>query len=170
MPEQSLLARLVVIRRHDQRAVRAHLFWPFSCSTRVARRVRTGAREDLAAPADETYRNSITRSVFAATQRRRLPGRSDGNHSGDADRDLAFDQFLERCKIDFAASKRRYQRGKCALETLVSFTLEAVLPAANSFLRFDSRPIVRPRYRSRYHKSIVPSNTNSAGPVNVTLR
>ena len=70
----------------------------------------------LQSTADETHRQLNQTFLFGVTQRRRFARRSDNNNPGHATRDLRFDQMLERFKINFAASKRRYQRRECALK------------------------------------------------------
>src|SRR6476660_5523119 len=77
--------------------------------------------------------------------------------------------MLERFKINFAASKRRYQRRECALKHCFRLHLRGGCPQSQT--RRDGGQLaanVRLAVDTRHYISIVPSNTKSAGPVRVT--
>ena len=155
-------------RRSPTRHSRA-AFCPSRADQSIACRVRSSAREHLATTVDETHRQLNQTFLFGVTQRRRLARRSDNNNPGHATRDLRFDQMLERFKINFAASKRRYQRRECALKHWFRLHLRVGFP--QSQMRGDGGKLaanVRLAGDARRYTSIVPSNTKSAGPVRVT--
>src|SRR5437764_5797538 len=140
MPEQTFLARLVVIRRHEQHSIDAHFFRGASRRNCGTSRVGAGPRQDLATAF--RHFNGQANDLFALVlrQRRRFAGRPHRHEPRESIRELAFDQLRERRQIDFAVLKRR-----------------------------DERSIGSSKHSLGRQISIVPSKTKSAGPVSVTF-
>src|SRR5438270_10595601 len=140
MPEQTFLARLVVIRRYEQHSIDAHFFRGASCRDRSARGIRTGPRQDLATAFRHFNGEANDLLAFVVGQRRRFAGRAHRHEARNSIRDLVVDQLRKRRQIDFAVLKRRDECG-----------------------------IGSSKHSLGHQISIVPSKTKSAGPVSVTF-
>ncbi len=121
MPEKSFLARLVVIGRDEERAIRADFLRFLRVRDRVAGRVGAGAGDHLAAPARHLHREFDYVVALSAAQGRRFAGRPDRHDAGDSTGDLRFDQTLESFDVDFVIFERGDERRVNVPRNIVRF-------------------------------------------------
>ena len=124
MPEESFLARLVIIRRHNEGAIHAQLLGRDRGGDRFARGIRTGAGQHLAATAGDLDREPDDLLALIVRQGRAFAGRADGDDAGNARRDLALDQFLEGRGVNLTVAKWRNQGRESAAKHRVILPLE----------------------------------------------
>ena len=115
MTEEPFLRGLVVIGRHEQRAVTAELLRLDRERDGFGRGIRARATDDLAASRRGFDREFDDAVVFRVVERGGFAGRPDRDDPGDAAGDLAFDQAGKGRFIDPVIFKGRDERrvGAC---------------------------------------------------------
>ena len=106
LPEQALLRRLVVIRRHDERGIRTGLFCVLCQFNRFGSRIgpRPGDHgHAFISHLDADFHDTF---VFVMAERRRLAGRTDRHEAVRTLVDLPVDQISERFFIHVAVAER----------------------------------------------------------------
>src|SRR5436190_8144751 len=111
MPEQTFLARLVVIGSYDEHSIDAHFLRRLGRQDGGRGRVRSSPREDLAAPFCD-LKSAPNYLLFLFMRKRgRFSRRAHGDKTGDSGGDLLLDQPFKSRQIEFALMEGRDQRG-----------------------------------------------------------
>ena len=116
MRDQAPLGWLVVVGRHHQRGIGAHLLGVLHEADRLDRVVRAGPGDHRNPPRRGAHHLLDHRLVLGMGQRRALAGRAHGHKAVAALGDMPFNKFLERLKIQLAVLERRDQGRKRSFE------------------------------------------------------
>ena len=110
MTIKPLLRRLIVIRRYDERRIRAEFFRRYGVFHGLARAVRAGAGHHFHAPLCKLNGEFDDAEMFIVIKCGRLASRAHGHDSSDSTGDLRLDERGERGFIHTVIAKWRYER------------------------------------------------------------